>query len=105
MSAIANYTQRVVDTSLSAKQRQEALKFLSKFSAILRVNTVLRHPCSSCELLSNNEISAQRWLWDDLQFVGDIGQPLHNEAFALGGNEIDVQCDGKSINLHAVGPS
>jgi hypothetical protein len=28
VSAIANYTARVVDTTLSATQRQEALKFL-----------------------------------------------------------------------------
>ncbi|KAL0563983.1 hypothetical protein V5O48_018074 [Marasmius crinis-equi] len=31
LSAIANYTTRVVDTSLSAAQRQEALKFLDHF--------------------------------------------------------------------------
>ncbi|TFK76679.1 phospholipase C/P1 nuclease [Pluteus cervinus] len=31
LTAIANYTSRVVDTSLSATQRQEALKFLDHF--------------------------------------------------------------------------
>lgn len=30
MSAIANYTTRVVDTSLSTEQRQEALKFIGE---------------------------------------------------------------------------
>jgi len=31
VGAIANYTTRVVQTSLSAAQRQEALKFLGKY--------------------------------------------------------------------------
>ncbi|KAK7468446.1 hypothetical protein VKT23_002959 [Stygiomarasmius scandens] len=53
VTAIANYTSRVVDTSLSAAQTQEALKFLD-------------------------------------HFIGDVHQPLHVEAEALGGNEIDV---------------
>jgi hypothetical protein len=65
LTAISNYTERVVDTSLSASQRQEALKFLT-------------------------------------HFIGDIGQPLHVEAEALGGNEIDVTCSGHSSNLHSV---
>ncbi|THU89444.1 nuclease Le1 [Dendrothele bispora CBS 962.96] len=65
LTAIANYTSRVVDTSLSATQTQEALKFLD-------------------------------------HFIGDIHQPLHVEAEALGGNEIDVTCSGTSTNLHSV---
>ncbi|KAF9258247.1 nuclease Le1 [Marasmius fiardii PR-910] len=65
LGAIANYTVRVVETSLSATQRQEALKFLD-------------------------------------HFIGDIGQPLHVEAAAVGGNDIDVTCSGKSSNLHSV---
>jgi len=64
LSAIANYTTRVVDTSLSAEQRQEALKFID-------------------------------------HFLGDIGQPLHVEAFEVGGNDIDTKCNGDSTNLHA----
>jgi len=35
-------------------------------------------------------------------FLGDIGQPLHVEAFEVGGNDIDVTCNAKSDNLHAV---
>lgn len=35
LSAIANYTTRVAKTSLSAKQRQEALKFLGAFNVHL----------------------------------------------------------------------
>jgi len=65
LGAIANYTARVVDTRLSATQRQEALKFLD-------------------------------------HFIGDIGQPLHVEAVAAGGNGISVQCNGTTSNLHAV---
>ncbi len=36
------------------------------------------------------------------QFLGDIGQPLHVEAFEVGGNDINAICNGKSTNLHAV---
>lgn len=35
-------------------------------------------------------------------FLGDIGQPLHVEAFEVGGNDIDAICGGKKTNLHAV---
>ncbi|KAH9062401.1 nuclease Le1 [Lactarius vividus] len=34
-------------------------------------------------------------------FIGDIGQPLHDEALALGGNDISAVCSGSSTNLHA----
>lgn len=64
VSAVANYTQRVGNGRLSAKNTAEALKFL-------------------------------------VHFVGDLTQPLHNEAYELGGNEIDVTYKGYSDNLHA----
>uniref|UniRef100_A0A8H7Y260 Uncharacterized protein n=1 Tax=Psilocybe cubensis TaxID=181762 RepID=A0A8H7Y260_PSICU len=32
-------------------------------------------------------------------FIGDIGQPLHVEAVALGGNQISVTCGGSKIVL------
>ncbi|KAF4605634.1 hypothetical protein EYR40_004421 [Pleurotus pulmonarius] len=35
-------------------------------------------------------------------FIGDIGQPLHVEADALGGNRITARCNGASTNLHSV---
>ncbi|TCD69568.1 hypothetical protein EIP91_006990 [Steccherinum ochraceum] len=81
LGAIANYTTRVVKPSLGAEQVQEALKFLGT---------------SSSNLLS----------WPSLMFcldhfIGDIGQPLHVEAVAEGGNEIDAICNGKKTNLHA----
>ncbi|KAF8528471.1 nuclease Le1 [Hysterangium stoloniferum] len=65
LSAIANYTQRVVSTTLPTEQILEALLFLD-------------------------------------HFIGDIGQPLHNEAFMVGGNDISATCAGSSTNLHAV---
>ncbi|KAH9009011.1 nuclease Le1 [Lactarius deliciosus] len=34
-------------------------------------------------------------------FIGDIGQPLHDEALALGENDISAVCSGSSTNLHA----
>jgi len=34
-------------------------------------------------------------------FLGDIGQPLHVEAYEVGGNDIDTVCNGDSTNLHA----
>ncbi|KAG7450729.1 phospholipase C/P1 nuclease [Guyanagaster necrorhizus] len=66
LTAIANYTSRVVDDSLSHEQIYEALKFLD-------------------------------------HFIGDIGQPLHVEAFELGGNDIKAKCGGSSTNLQDSG--
>ena len=37
-----------------------------------------------------------------VHFLGDVTQPLHDEAYELGGNDISVQFDGKKTNLHAV---
>ncbi|KAI0321224.1 nuclease Le1 [Amylostereum chailletii] len=65
IGAIQNYTTRLLDTDLSATQRQQALLFVT-------------------------------------HFIGDIGQPLHVEAYKVGGNSIDVTCDGDSTNLHHV---
>ncbi|KAJ9195947.1 hypothetical protein DTO166G4_6286 [Paecilomyces variotii] len=36
-----------------------------------------------------------------VHFVGDITQPLHDEAYEVGGNEIKVTYQGYSDNLHA----
>ncbi|KIY64394.1 nuclease Le1 [Cylindrobasidium torrendii FP15055 ss-10] len=65
LTAIANYTSQVVDTSLSGTELNVALKFLT-------------------------------------HFIGDLGQPLHVENFEIGGNGVDVTCDGDSVNLHAL---
>lgn len=88
VSAIANYTLRVTDSSLAAEQHLEALKFID-------------HVRAQCEISddSNVDISVVHC---HPQFMGDIGQPLHVEAFETGGNDIDAICGGKSTNLHAV---
>ncbi|OCH87027.1 nuclease Le1 [Obba rivulosa] len=65
LTAIANYTTQVTDSSLSSTQIQDALKFID-------------------------------------HFLGDIGQPLHVEAYEVGGNDISAKCSGTSTNLHAV---
>ena len=64
ISAMANYTQRVADNSLSSEQIAEALKFI-------------------------------------VHFTGDLTQPLHDEAYQVGGNEIEVTFNGYKDNLHA----
>lgn len=42
---------------------------------------------------------ALRWI---IHFMGDIVQPLHNEAIAIGGNTINVTFDDAHWNLHAL---
>ncbi|KAG9041209.1 hypothetical protein FS837_012548 [Tulasnella sp. UAMH 9824] len=37
-----------------------------------------------------------------VHFIGDVTQPLHTEALAVGGNDIDVLWNGASNNLHHV---
>ena len=50
--------------------------------------------------LSDTEVNyALRLL---VHFIGDITQPLHDEAFEVGGNEVDVTFDGEDTNLHAI---
>ncbi|EME81772.1 uncharacterized protein MYCFIDRAFT_154437 [Pseudocercospora fijiensis CIRAD86] len=41
---------------------------------------------------------ALRWI---VHFSGDISQPLHDEAYEIGGNGIDVTFEGEDTNLHA----
>lgn len=36
-----------------------------------------------------------------VHFLGDITQPLHDEAFEVGGNDVDVTFNGDDTNLHA----
>lgn len=42
---------------------------------------------------------ALKWL---IHFIGDIHQPLHVEAYAIGGNQINVTFNGARTNLHAI---
>ena len=37
-----------------------------------------------------------------VHFVGDITQPLHDEAYEYGANDVDVTFDGTSTNLHHI---
>lgn len=37
-----------------------------------------------------------------IHFLGDITQPLHDEAFEVGGNEVNVTFDGEDTNLHSI---
>lgn len=64
VSALANYTNRVLDVQLAQSERKDALQFL-------------------------------------IHFMGDITQPLHNEAEDVGGNTIKVLWRGQPANLHA----
>ena len=49
--------------------------------------------------LSATEVNyALRFL---VHFLGDITQPLHDEAYGLGGNDVDVTFNGDNTNLHA----
>ncbi|KAG8629381.1 hypothetical protein KVT40_003246 [Elsinoe batatas] len=37
-----------------------------------------------------------------VHFLGDVHQPLHNENYALGGNDVDVTFAGSDRNLHGI---
>lgn len=52
------------------------------------------------DTLSAQDVSdALRFL---VHFLGDITQPLHDEALEVGGNDIDVTFDGTDTNLHHI---
>jgi hypothetical protein len=65
-------------------------------SAIANYTQRVQHP----SVLPAKEVNyALRWI---VHFLGDIAQPLHNEAIAVGGNTINVTFDGEAWNLHAL---
>ncbi|KAJ5261357.1 hypothetical protein N7478_011952 [Penicillium angulare] len=47
---------------------------------------------------ANNTEEALKFL---VHFLGDVTQPLHDEAYEVGGNDIDVTFDGYKDNLHS----
>ncbi|EME85491.1 uncharacterized protein MYCFIDRAFT_150584 [Pseudocercospora fijiensis CIRAD86] len=50
--------------------------------------------------LSDTEVNyALRFL---VHFIGDITQPLHDEAYEVGGNDVDVTFNGTDTNLHHI---
>jgi hypothetical protein len=64
-------------------------------SAIANYTQRVRSPQS----LPAKEVNyALRWI---VHFVGDITQPLHDEAIEIGGNGINVTFEGRKTNLHA----
>jgi hypothetical protein len=62
VSAIANFTAQLQDSTTSAAELLNAMRFV-------------------------------------IHFVGDIHQPLHDEALDVGGNSISVTYDGSTTNL------
>ncbi|KKY15674.1 putative nuclease s1 [Diplodia seriata] len=53
----------------------------------------------SSSVSSTEKQKALKWI---IHFLGDIHQPLHDEALEVGGNGIDVTYDGESTNLHHI---
>jgi S1/P1 Nuclease len=98
VNAITNYTVRVQDESLSDTQREEALKFLGRL-VILTILSVLSHLFRPRMQTSSKPVILTELC--PFQFIGDIGQPLHVEAYKKGGNSIPTTCNGKSTELHA----
>jgi hypothetical protein len=50
--------------------------------------------------LSATEVEmALKWI---VHFIGDIHQPLHDEATNVGGNTVNVTFDGTATNLHHI---
>ena len=65
-------------------------------SAIANYTQRVQQPGS----LSATEVNyALRFL---IHFLGDVTQPLHDEALEIGGNDIDVTWDSESTNLHHI---
>lgn len=62
-------------------------------------NYTQRAQASSSELDAEQINYALRFL---VHFLGDIQQPLHCEAFAIGGNDVDVTYNGEETNLHHI---
>ncbi|KAK0517482.1 hypothetical protein JMJ35_000637 [Cladonia borealis] len=63
-------------------------------SAISNYTSRIQDP----SLPSTERTAALKFL---IHFLGDITQPLHDEAFEVGGNDISVTWDGEETNLHA----
>lgn len=54
---------------------------------------------ASTNLSTTEKNYALRFL---VHFIGDIHQPLHDEALEVGGNDIDVTFDNTTTNLHHI---
>lgn len=62
-------------------------------SAIVNYTSILLDGQSSASI----RFDAMRFI---IHFVGDLHQPLHDEALDVGGNGINVTWDGEATNLH-----
>lgn len=92
----------MVDTSLSFTQQQQALMFLDHVSLSSIFSQWLLLMMLTLHMSSNLNSKPRRTSHCLVQFLGDIGQPLHVEAYEVGGNDIDAICNGDKTNLHAV---
>ncbi len=101
--ASANYTSRVIDNSLSHEQVYEALKFLGEYISSSKESypffdeALFPRPRAS---LVSGTVAVVRLRLSITQFLGDVGQPLHVEAFEVGGNDVKAKCSGTSTNLY-----
>ena len=64
-------------------------------SAIVNYTSILLDDESSASV----KLDAMRFI---IHFIGDLHQPLHDEALDVGGNTINVTYDGDDTNLHHI---
>ncbi|OAP60888.1 hypothetical protein AYL99_05890 [Fonsecaea erecta] len=64
-------------------------------SAIVNYTSILLND----ESKSSTQFDAMRFI---IHFVGDLHQPLHDEAIDVGGNTINVTYDSEKTNLHHI---
>ncbi|KAH0844599.1 Nuclease S1 [Fonsecaea pedrosoi] len=64
-------------------------------SAIMNYTSILLDD----QTKSSTKLDAMRFV---IHFVGDLHQPLHDEAIDVGGNTINVTYDGEHTNLHHI---
>jgi len=60
------------------------------------------HQVVDSSFMVKKTLGLERCSYHLIQFIGDIHQPLHDEALDIGGNTVDVTFNGDSTNLHAV---
>jgi len=64
-------------------------------SAIVNYTSILLDDDSTASV----KLDAMRFI---IHFIGDLHQPLHDEAIDVGGNTINVTYDGEDTNLHHI---
>ena len=77
VSAVVNYTNILVSSSSSSEDSES----------------------SSSSDNGGGDYDAMKFL---IHFIGDMHQPLHDEAIDVGGNTIKVTYDGEETNLHHI---